>query len=331
MTGALSDRQTFEAAESGFRIWESRDADERRTVTLDGGHEVVAYSYGEGEEVVFLLNGGPGLPCDYLRDPHLPLVEEGFRLVVHDQLGTGASDHPADLSLWTIKRYVAEVEAVLDAFDLRKVHFLGHSWGGWCGIEYALTHPERIGSMVLANTAADIPHLRSEIGRLRSALGPETVAMMQRFEAEERYGHPAYKAAVDLLDHRHIRRTFARPAPVQRSKDGFNEPIFLAIQGPNEYCYTGSIRDWNRIGDIGRFDWPVLIVGGRHDVLTPACAAKMHQAIAGSEIRVFPQSSHSPFYEEPEAYRSALVDFLGRHPLGSAGQPRSPRSVAEVG
>jgi proline iminopeptidase len=30
-------------------------------------YKVVTYSYGLGDDVFFLLNGGPGLPCDYLR------------------------------------------------------------------------------------------------------------------------------------------------------------------------------------------------------------------------------------------------------------------------
>ena len=63
---------------------------------------MVAYSYGEGEEVIFGLNGGPGLPCDYFRDPLVPLAEHGYRVVIHDQLGTGASDHPTDPALWTL-------------------------------------------------------------------------------------------------------------------------------------------------------------------------------------------------------------------------------------
>ena len=33
------------------------------------GYSVVTYSYGAAIEVLFLLNGGPGLPCDYLREP----------------------------------------------------------------------------------------------------------------------------------------------------------------------------------------------------------------------------------------------------------------------
>lgn len=294
---------------NGFPVWQDRAPDAMRRVDV-GGHCVTVYSYGTGDEVLFLLNGGPGLPCDYLRDAHLPLVDAGFRVVVHDQLGTGASDHPDDPALWTVERYVEEVEAVLVAMDLPRVHFLGHSWGGWCGIEYALKYPARIASMILADTCADIPHLLTEIDRLRDALGPETVAMMQRFEAEGRYDHPAYAAAVELLDCRHMRRYGARPVPGQRSRDGFNYPIFLSVQGPNEYHYTGSIRTMRRLGDISRFSWPTLILQGHHDALTPACGMAMQQAIPGARIHIFPNASHSPFYEEPEAYRATLLAFL---------------------
>src|SRR5690606_27056945 len=46
---------------------EARQPDETRAVEIAGGYEVVTYSFGAGDEVVLCLNGGPGLPCDYLR------------------------------------------------------------------------------------------------------------------------------------------------------------------------------------------------------------------------------------------------------------------------
>ena len=42
-------------------MWQQTPADERIEIEVDG-HKVVAYSYGSGDNVVFLLNGGPGLP-----------------------------------------------------------------------------------------------------------------------------------------------------------------------------------------------------------------------------------------------------------------------------
>lgn len=306
------DQRYLEFLPNGFRVWDDRPADKTYEIKVNG-HKVVAYSYGSGDEVLFLLNGGPGLPCDYLRDPHVPLAGQGYRIVTHDQLGTGTSDHPDDPSLWTLDRYVEEVETVLEALGLKQVHFLGHSWGGWCGIEYALRYPHRIKSMIWANTAADIPHLLGEIERIRDALGSETVAMMQRFEASGRLDHPAYQAAVELLDFRHFRRLAQRPLPGARSKAGFNEPIFVQIQGPNEYYYTGSIRSFNRIADLHRLTQPVLIIGGEHDALTPACALRMKNEWPQAEIRIFRNSSHSPFYEEPEEYRATLRRFLDKH------------------
>src|SRR5262245_16703728 len=108
-------------------MWREMQPDERYDVSVDG-YRVVAYSFGTGGETVLCLNGGPGLPCDYLREAHSCLVDQGYRVVTFDQLGTGASDRPEDAGLWTIGRYVEETETVRKALGLGKVHMLGHSW-----------------------------------------------------------------------------------------------------------------------------------------------------------------------------------------------------------
>ena len=293
-------------------MWREMAPDARTEVVVDG-HRVVAYSFGQGDETVFCLNGGPGLACDYLREAHSCLADRGYRVVAFDQLGTGASDRPTDPSLWTIGRYVAETEAVRRALGLGRVHLLGHSWGGWLGIDYALAHPEALKTVILADTNADMPHLISELERLRAALGPETVAMMQAHEAEGSIDHPEYLAAITILDHRHVCRLAEWPAPVKRSVEGWNKAPYLAMQGPNEFLFTGNLKEWNRVPDLHRITVPVLIVVGRHDELTPACALRMKLHLPDAELAVLPNSSHMPFYEEPEAYYPVLLGFLARH------------------
>ena len=118
------------------------------------GNEVTSYSYGQGDEVLFLLNGGPGLPCNYLRDPLLALVDAGYRVVTYDQLGTGQSDQPTDPALWTIGRYRDEVETVRRALGIGRMHLLGHSWGGWLGIEYALAYPDALKTIILSGSSS---------------------------------------------------------------------------------------------------------------------------------------------------------------------------------
>lgn len=128
-------------------MWRDIEPEARHEIEVDG-YKVVAYSFGSGPETLFCLNGGPGLPCDYLREAHSCLIDKGYRVVAFDQLGTGASDRPTDPSLWTIGRYVEETETVRKALGLGKVHMLGHSWGGWLAIDYALTYPENLQTLI---------------------------------------------------------------------------------------------------------------------------------------------------------------------------------------
>ncbi len=293
-------------------MWREIEPGTRQDVEVDG-YNVVTYSFGSGNETVFCLNGGPGLPCDYLREAHSCLIDQGYRVVAFDQLGTGASDRPQDRSLWTIGRYVEETETVRKALGLGKVHMLGHSWGGWLAIDYALTYPENLQTLILEDTVADMPHLVTELERLRAALGPETVSMMQKHEAQGTYSHPEYLAAVSILNYRHVCRLPEWPAPVRRSLDDWNMGPYETMQGPNEFLYIGNLKDWNRIPDLPRLTMPVLITTGEHDELTPACALRMKLALPNAELKVFANASHMPFYENPQDYYPALIDFLSRH------------------
>jgi len=293
-------------------MWYEKEADDVVNVDVDG-YKVVTYSFGTGDDVLLCLNGGPGLPCDYLRDSHSFLSDHGYRVVAYDQLGCGASDKPHDGSLWDITRYVEEVETVRTALDLGKVHLIGQSWGGWLSIEYGVTYPENLKTVVLENTCGDMPHLIGELNRHREALGPETVAMMQRHEAEGTLDHPEYQAAITILNYRHVCRMAEFPAPVMRSLNDWNMEVYGAMQGPNEFLYTGNLKDWNRLADMHRITCPALITVGQHDELSPACSLKMKNALPNAELKVFPNSSHMPFFEEPDVFFPALLDFLGRN------------------
>ena len=285
---------------------------EIQNIKVDG-YNIVSYSYGNGENVLFLLNGGPGLPCDYLRDPHIHLVEEGYRIVAFDQLGCGNSDRPEDVRLWNITRYVEEVETVRKELGIVNFHLLGQSWGGWLSIEYALTYPDEIRSLILANTCGDLQHLTTELNRMREALGSETVAMMLHHEAMGTIDHPEYQAAITILNYRHVCRLKEWPSSLLASVDDWNMGPYGTMQGPNEFLYIGNLKDWNRISDMDSLEMPTLIITGTHDEIGPACASRMNNVLPNSEVAVFHNSSHVPFYEEPDLYFKELKIFLTKN------------------
>src|SRR5215472_7778647 len=68
------------------------------------------------------------------------------------------------------------------------------------------------------------------------------------------------------------------PEPLRRSLAGVNDVPYQALQGPNEFCFTGSIKSWDRIADLPRLSQLALVMCGLHDELTPACSMRMHHA-----------------------------------------------------
>jgi len=221
------------------------------------------------------------------------------------------------------------VEAVRNAFEIEKMHLLGHSWGGWLAIEYAVTFPKHLHTLILQGTAADIPLLTSEMERLRSALGHETLSMMHRYEAESDFNNPEYLAAINLLNHRHVCRLPEIPDSYQRSRDGFNRSIYEHMQGPNEFHYIGNLSKWSRAEALSQIKVPALITAGAYDEITPVCARNISESLGGpSEVHIFPNSSHHPHFEEPERFFSVLTNFLSQFTDKNSPQNIEANAVA---
>jgi proline-specific peptidase len=139
------------------------------------GYQVWYRCVGRGGIPLLLLHGGPGAGHDYLES--LEALAADRLLVFYDQLECGRSDQPDDRSLWRLERFVAEVDTVRRALHLEQIHLLGQSWGGWLAIEYLLTHPPGVVSVVLASTSASIPQFVAEAARLKAALPPAARAI----------------------------------------------------------------------------------------------------------------------------------------------------------
>lgn len=303
-----------------------RKPDEFIRVAVPGG-KVAVYSFGKGDEVLLCMHGGPGCTCDYVRDSHSFLADHGYRVVVWDQLGSGRSDKPKDNALWEIPRFVEEVEAVRSTLGLGRVHLLGQSWGTWLGTEYCLAYLENVKTYIIANGSGSVPQTVAELNRLRADLGAETVAMMLRHEAEGTTNHPEYLAAITILYHRHLCRADPWPLAVKRSMEGVAMDVYGTMWGPNEFCCIGTLKDWDRLPDMHRITVPSLILTGMHDELTPNCAIAMQRALPNTELRIFKNSSHMPFWEEPAAYFETLLKFLDSHRSRSA-RPKKHRRHA---
>lgn len=252
------------------------------------------------------LHGGPG-------GSHLPLVglgglsEQGRRVVFYDQLGGGDSARPDDPSLWVVETFLGQVESVRQGLGLERIHLFGSSWGGMLALEYALTRPAALASLVLNSTPTSAPRWAEETLRLRAALP----AGLDEKEVEAEFKR------------RHICRLEPEPEALKEARAKFGVQVYETMWGPNEFTVTGTLKDWDVIDRLGEIRVPTLITSGRHDECTPALVEPLRRGIAGSEWVLFEESAHMPYLEEPERYLRVVGGFLDRvesaRPAGVAG------------
>jgi proline-specific peptidase len=261
---------------------------------------------------LLVLHGGPGAGWDYLET--LEGLASDREVIFYDQLGTGKSEKPDDPSLWTIGRFVKELETVRDALELERVHILGQSWGGMLAIEYVITKkPSGVASLVLANTLASVRELVDGAKALKAQLPKEIQETMVRYEAAGDFHNPEYEEAVGMFYQRHLCRLDEWPACLLRSTENLaGNQVYETLNGPNEFTVVGRMKDWDRSEQLAEIRAPTLIVVGRYDEVVPNCSETLHKGIPGSELHIFEESSHTPHLEEETAYMQVVGNFLHR-------------------
>lgn len=205
-----------------------------------------------------------------------------------------------------------EIGVVRRALGLDQVHILGHSWGGQLALEYALTQPEGLASLILADTLASSHQWASEASRLVSELPLDIRQAIKQHEADGTTDSPEYQEVKKVFSRRHA-GGHIDPKP-QWVKEAFakldDNEVYLTMWGPSEFCVTGKLSGWDITERLGEIHVPTLVLCGRYDEATPVLAETIHKGISGSELIIFESSAHFPHIEETERYLQVLDGFL---------------------
>lgn len=267
---------------------------------------------------VLLLHGGPGATHEYLLAFDSFLPQAGVEFYYYDQLGSGWSDQPDDPSLWTIERFVDEVEQVRTALGLTGDDFVlyGQSWGGVLAIEYALAHPEQLKGIVISNMMASVPAYNDYATNvLIPAQDPATISEIRAMEAAGTTDDPRYDELL-LSEHyvKHVLRLPLEqwPEPVIRSFGRINKSIYVPIQGPSELGASGLLSDWDRVEDLARIQLPALVIGAQHDTMDPVHMRDMAERLPQGTYLHCPDGSHLALYDDQETYMQGLLAWLAK-------------------
>jgi len=291
---------------------------ERRVAT--NGIELQVLDEGRGDLLV-LCHGFPELAFSWRRQVPA-LTEAGFRVVVPDLRGYGASSAPVEVEGYDVVSLCGDLCGLLDALGEQEATFVGHDWGAWLAWQLAVLHPAR----VRAVAALSVPFVP------RAPAPP--LPIMRRHLGEDFYivwfQRPGVADTALAAD---VRRTLttSRQWTSQWAEEVGSEPRLPTWMSEQELAvyidafertgFTGGLnwyrnidRNWELTAPVAArgVSQPALFLTGERD---PVRSFMPAEAMRGwvSDLRaevVVPGAGHWVQQEAPEAVNSALLEFL---------------------
>lgn len=233
----------------------------------------------------------------------------------YDQLGSKYSDQPDDDSLWTIERFVDEVEQVRQALGLNKDNFyiLGSSWGGILGMEYALKYQQHLKGLIISNMTADFDKYEAYNGKLRNKMRQSLLDSLSFYEKKGDYHNPIYQ---DLVFNEYYTKHICMfppdqwPEPIMRSFGHINQHVYEYMQGPSEFVPGGILKHWSVWNQLKTLYVPTLMVGSEYDTMNPDEMKEMAKLVQNGRNLHCANGSHLAMWDEQEFYMNGVIKFI---------------------
>lgn len=279
----------------------------------------LAYHYldeGSGEPVI-MVHGNPTWSF-YYRNLARQLSKY-YRVIVPDHIGCGLSMKPADsLYSYQLKQRVDDLERLIEHLNLPdKVTLVLHDWGGMIGMAWANRHPQRVGRIVLFNTAAfRLPATRKLPLALKvcrdtrfGAFLVQGFNLFARVAARvgcQRNPMPAeirelYCSPYDNWQHRIATLRFVQDIPLQPG-DASYELVTEVEQGLAQFRQTPACICW----------------GEKDFVFDDHFLRQWQEHLPQAEIHRFADCGHYILEDATEEIIPIVRDFLRNHPLSSS-------------
>ena len=213
------------------------------------------------------------------------LARAGYRVIGYSRRSYYGSDPLAEDQPGVASQ---DLHDLIEFLGIRKFHAVGSAAGGGVVADYAVSHPDRLLSLVVNSNPAGLSG--GDIVKTYESLRPKGFAEMP---ADFRELGPSYRAA--------------NPGGVK---------LWLELEHKAVTSNPFRQRAANDITEatLKRLSVPTLLITGEADLYSPPALIRMVAAqIPNSEVVIVREAGHSSYWEQPEEFNRAVLDFLARH------------------
>jgi pimeloyl-ACP methyl ester carboxylesterase len=237
---------------------------------------------GEGVPVVLLHPAsGSGLIWGYQQPA---FAKAGYRVIGYSRRSyynsdPMAKDRPGIGS--------ADLHALIEFLGLKKFYVVASAAGGTIAADYALSHPDRLDGLVIADNSAGVRD-----GEIAKAAGNIRTKGFDEMPVEFRELGPSYRAA---------------------NPEGARLWTELAHKAVTGGDFRQSVANEMTTAKLEGMKVRTLLITGDADLITPPSIMRMvAQHIPGSEISIVAEAGHSTYWEQPDAFNRSILSFLAK-------------------
>ena len=239
-------------------------------------------TYGSGDAIVFAHGAGGNLLRWWQQ---IPYFSQRYQCVTFDHRGFGhsydAADGPGSAA------FVDDLRALLDHLGIATAHLVAQSMGGRTMLGFAVAHPHRVKSLVMADTVGgmDVPAVLDQQRQWRESHTPS--------------GEIGFRAV--------------SPVFVRRHPDLANLYLQISRTNPPRRDPPGGPPPGPGAAQLAALDIPVLFfVGEDDDISPPSVIQAGANAIPGATLLRIPEAGHSVYFEKPDVFNFEVLRFIER-------------------
>ena len=257
-----------------------------------------------GVRLAYRDSGGSGVPVVFLHaatgssrvweHQEAAFTAAGYRVIAYDRRGFGRTVVNSPAAATTTA--ADDLQSLVEHLHIDRFHLVSTAAGAFVGIDYALSFPKQLRSIVLANTIGGVQD--EEFLELGRRIRPPSFTSMP---PDFRELGPSYRAGNPEGTTRWLE--LERSSRAGGAGDHANTP-----------APTQPMRNRITLASLETIAVPTLLLTGDADLYAPPAVMRLFAArIKNAESVVVPEAGHSAYWEQPDTFNRVVLAFIRKH------------------